>query len=167
MPYQRSLIVMLAIIVSVLLSACQQSEAPPIDDLVDTINVNYLTYDVSLDQQWISPNPRDRWTLGGRELQVTDNVVVRIIIRLEEKTSDDFEEAMTTITAEDLTFGETETGERYARAMNEVGSHMIFRDYPDTIVRIQLADALLNTIEQEYIDDWERIALEGGLLTLE
>lgn len=166
MKNQRSLVIVLAIIFSVL-SACQQSEAPPIDDLVGNTNTNNLAYDVSLEQQWVSPNPGERWALGGRELQVTDNVVIRIIIRLEEKTSDDFEEAMTTITADDLTFGETETGERYARAISDVGSHMIFRDYPDTIVRIELVDSLLNPLEQEYIDDWERIALEGGLLTLE
>lgn len=168
MRHLRSLIV---IFTSLLLgaTACQQSEAPPIDDIVDNIPTNNLTYDISLEQQWISPNPGERWAVGGRELQVTENISTRILIRLESKdvVNQDFGEALEGITAIELAFGETGNGERYAQGITEAQSHIIYRDYPETIVRIELIDLMTDDIDQLYINDWERIALEGGLLTLE
>ena len=168
MRNHRSSIVIFSILL-LFVTACQQSEAPPIDDIVGNISTNNLTYDISLEQQWISPNPGERWTVGGRELQVTNDISVRIIIRLEPKVvvNQDFEDALATITANELTIGETENSERYAQGITEVDSYVIYRDYPETVVRIELIDAVLNDIDPLYINDWERIALEGGLLTLE
>ncbi len=76
-------------------------------------------------------------------------------------------EALEGITAIELAFGETDSGERYARGITEAQSHIIYRDYPEMIVRIELIDLMTDDIDQLYINDWERIALEGGLLTLE
>ncbi len=84
MRHLRSLIVIFTILL-LGITACQQSESPPIDDIVGNISMNTLTYDISLEQQWISPNPGERWAVGGRELQVTNHVSTRILIRLEPK----------------------------------------------------------------------------------
>lgn len=164
----RRLVIMFMCIIMIL-TACKQSEPPPIDDIVGSISMNNLTYDISLEQQWISPNPGERWAIGGRELQVTNNISTRILIRLEPKAemNQDFEEALAGITADELTFGETETGERYAQGISSAGSRIIYRDYPETIVKIELIDLMTDDIDQLYINDWERIGLEGGLLTLE
>jgi|SRR5690606_17615761 len=168
MRHLRSSIVIFTIFI-LSVTACQQSEAPPIDDIVGNISTNTLTYDISLEQQWISPNPGERWAIGGRELQATENISTRILIRLEPKdvVNQDFEEALAGITAINLTFSETDNGERYAQGITEAQSHIIYRDYPETTVRIELIDLMTDDIDQLYINDWERISLEGGLLTLE
>jgi hypothetical protein len=163
---QRMFIIILALM---LIAACNQSEAPPIDDIVGDLDTNPLVYSISLGIQWVSPNPQGRWSEVGREVQATDNITTRIIIRLEPKAElgQDFELAMASLTAEDVTIEATDSGIVYIRTTSEISDYVIYRDFPNYIVVLSLVDALTDTVEPEYIADWERIALEGNLLILQ
>lgn len=164
---KRILIVMLALLI-LLMTACKQSEAPPVDDIIGDMDTNPLVYNISLGIQWVSPNPEQRWSEVGREIQAMDYITTRIIIRLEPKAEpeQDFEAALTSLTTENISIEETETGMLYVRTRSQISDYVIYRDFPNYIVVLSLVDALTDTVDPEYIDDWERIALEGNLLIL-
>lgn len=172
----RMLIVILAIL-GLVLVGCQQSEGPSDEDIaaiignIDTLNANAerLVYDISLELQWVFPNPRNAWALVGREIQLLDNVSTRILFRLEPKaeTGQSFEDALASITASDLTFDETDSGERYARGTSTMSNYVIFRDFENAVVVITLTDLLVDTIDPVFVSDWETIALDGGLFVLD
>lgn len=169
---KRMLVVILIAVVSIL-TACQQSggldpnATLPGSSSIDAIN--NITYIISVDHLWISPNPGGRWSFVGRQLQVTSEITTVIQIRLNAKADvgQAFEDALADVTAADYTIEETDDGVVYARGTNAVGGMVIYRDYPEYVVTITLMDAVSDTVDEQYINDWEIIALEGGLMTVE
>ncbi|MGB7338804.1 MAG: hypothetical protein WBC91_07935 [Phototrophicaceae bacterium] len=170
----RMLIVILGI-ASMLLVGCQQSEGPSDEDIaaiigdIEALASDRLVYDISLELQWVMPNPRNAWALVGREIQAIDQVSTRILIRLEPKTEtgQGFEEALMLLTASDLIFGETDTGERYARGTSAMSNYVMYRDFDTVVVVLTLTDLLVDVIDPIYVADWETIALDGGLFVLD
>jgi len=156
---------------AIVLAGCTQSGVIPEEDLegsgLDAFN--NITYIITVDQFWITPNPGGRWSYVGRQLQVTSNITTVVQIRLEPKseTGQSFESALENVTAEPYTIEETDDGVLYARGSSEVSDYIIFRDYPEYVVEISLFDGVTDDIDQQYINDWEIIALEGGLFFAE
>lgn len=166
MLIQRRVIVMLIVILG--LSACKQSEAPPIDDIFEGTPANNLVYNISLELQWLSANPGNRWSQAGREL-VSENVSTVILIRVDAKdeSGQAFETILENLTADNVIIETTENGVLYGRASSEVSEHVIYRDFPAFVVTLTLIDKISDTVDRSYINDWERIALEGNLFIVE
>lgn len=158
------------ILLVLFLTACQQSEAPDLSDLGLEVDPSTLiTTPISIDYSWISVNPNGRWTIVGTEMQPSGEFGTRIQFRLNNKAEQeqDFEEALSGITAETLDFATLENGSRYARTSNDEGIRIIYRDYPDVVVEIRIIDTIDDVVDQTYIEDWEMIALEGNLFLME
>jgi len=129
---------------------------------------NSLVYNISLELQWLSPNPGNRWSQAGREL-ASDNASTVILIRFEAKdeVGEEFLSALDRITAETVLIETTVDGIVYGRGSSEISDHVIYRDFPAFVVTLTLIDKISDTVEQAYINEWERIALEGTLYEVE
>ncbi|MEM9952101.1 MAG: hypothetical protein AAF846_10895 [Chloroflexota bacterium] len=168
----RLLVVMLSILAFVLIG-CQQSEGPSDEDIAAILgdtqtDTDRLFLDLSLSMQWVTPNPDSNWVIAGRDIQRRDDLTIRIAIRLEAKNSsgEDFEAAIARLTASNLEYDETDTGEQYAR-INDGEDNIIYRNFEDFVVIIRLSTFTDDPIDPIIFEEWETIALEGGLNILD
>ena len=163
MWYRMLSVILLTIL---FLTACEQTGLREVDGFsLDSLGIT-VHLPITQNLKWVAPNPGDRWSVLGTDLSAS---IVRLItpqIYIKEDPGQSLETLMPAITENDYTIEETDDGTVYARSQSLTSDYIIFRDFPDYVISLTYIDPS-TTIDPIYINDWEKIALEGYLVIVD
>lgn len=117
---------------------------------------------ISINEVYVLPDHEGRWELVGQKLRPLGSysTSLEFVVNPKDYPDQPFQEALANITAEPLEFHE-EGDIVYAEGRNAIGAMILYRDYPEFVLEFRLFDSISDTFEEQVIQDWRMIALEG------